>query len=105
MRPLKTDYYNQKSNARARGIAFELTFEQWLIVWLQSGKLAQRGCRRHQYVMARYRDRGPYAVGNVKIITMSENMIEGQTGRKHSDATKRLMSLAKLGNQNARQYD
>ncbi len=105
MHSLRDRYYDQKSHARARGIAFALTFEQWLIVWVQSGKLEERGRRSHQYVMARFNDRGPYAIGNVKITTMRANMIEAQTGRRHSEATKRLMSVKKRGNQNARKYD
>lgn len=91
---VRDKYWDQVSHAKQRGIAFELTFEQWLVIWFQSGKFEQRGCRSHQYVMARFEDRGPYAVGNVKIITMKENMIEGQTGRRHSEETKRLMSVS-----------
>ena len=60
--------------------------------------------------MARKKDCGPYAVGNVRIITVTENHREvsskirsrnargnkGFLGRKHTEATKGKMRQAKL---------
>lgn len=65
-----------KSGARRRGIPFLLTFSEWLDIWEESGHLAVRGRRRGQYAMARYGDKGPYAVGNVRIILAEENAAE-----------------------------
>jgi hypothetical protein len=65
-------FNRQKMNAAHRGIEFLLTFEEWMRVW--TGKLPSRG--RSGYVMARIGDSGPYAVGNVKIITTQENCKE-----------------------------
>lgn len=76
MQKLRKAYNSQKADARRRGIIFVLTFDQWLRVWKQSGKLAKRGVKRGQYVMARYGDVGPYAIGNIKIITTEKNVIE-----------------------------
>ena len=36
-------YYRHKSRAGSRNIAFLLTFEEWLAIWTESGKFAQRG--------------------------------------------------------------
>ena len=51
-------------------VPFLLTFAQWWYIWRRSGKWEQRGTLPHQYCMARKGpDIGPYAMGNVKIIT------------------------------------
>ena len=60
-------------DAARQGIVWMLTFEEWLRIWNESGHLPNRGCRNGQYVMARHGDKGPYAVGNVSIITCNEN--------------------------------
>jgi hypothetical protein len=65
-----------KRSAGRRGVPFLLTFEQWWSIWQQSGRWHERGCVRGKYVMARLGDRGPYAVGNVKIIPCEENSSE-----------------------------
>jgi hypothetical protein len=69
-------FYTQLRNAMARGIDWDLTFDEWMEIWQASGKFAERGLRAGQYVMARNGDTGPYAVGNVKIITTEANIAE-----------------------------
>lgn len=73
---LRKKFKNQRSGATWRGISFELTFEEWLNIWVDSGHLHERGPRKGQYVMARFGDKGPYAIGNVRIITVEENNAE-----------------------------
>lgn len=73
---LRIAYSTQKCTSRLRGIAFLLTFDEWLKEWIDSGHLHERGCKKGNYVMARFGDTGPYAVGNVKIITCGENVSE-----------------------------
>ncbi|MDE2589220.1 MAG: hypothetical protein KGL95_06100 [Patescibacteria group bacterium] len=46
--------------------------------------------------MARFNDTGPYALGNVKIITNSENLSEGNLGKIVSEETKKLMSTTNI---------
>jgi hypothetical protein len=75
-------YANHKSNAKQRGIPFLLTFEQWLAIWIASGRLDERGHFKGQYVMARFKDRGAYETGNVRIITVSENGTEKKVDAK-----------------------
>jgi hypothetical protein len=67
-------FMGHKYNAEGNGVRFELTFDEWLQIWTDSGFLDQRG--QGKYVMARLGDKGPYAVGNVKIITAAENVRE-----------------------------
>jgi hypothetical protein len=73
-------------NARARDIEFLLTYSEWLKVWQDSGHLSERGRKLGQYVMARFGDKGPYAVGNVRIITITENLAEGVVNRNLGDS-------------------
>jgi hypothetical protein len=64
----------QRRNAERRGIEFCLSFEWWCEIWRRH--FSKRGRNRGQYVMARRGDRGPYRLGNVKIITIEENSRE-----------------------------
>lgn len=65
----------QRGTAKSRGIGWEITFAEWWKVWSESGHWSERG-RAHVgvYVMARFGDVGPYKVGNVEIITHSQNI-------------------------------
>lgn len=74
--PEKTAYMKHRQDAKMRGVPWLITFEEWWSVWDASGKWPERGHCSGQYVMARYGDRGPYAVGNVRIITCNENVAE-----------------------------
>jgi hypothetical protein len=70
-------YTRHKANAKRRGVAFELTFEQWFKLWAGSGHFDQRHNKSADgYVMARIADRGPYAVGNVIIKPHRANVAE-----------------------------
>lgn len=77
----KLAFQSQRNSARERGIAWELTFDQWLAIWLDSGKLEKRGRTKGCYVMARPGDVGPYAIGNVYITTHSDN---AKTAQSHN---------------------
>lgn len=66
-------YTQQKSSAQNRGIPFELSFGQWLRIWVDSGKLEQRGTGKESYVMSRKGDAGGYTVDNVVIATTQAN--------------------------------
>lgn len=75
----KHQFYIHRYSA-LKSVGFELTFEEWLKIWMDSGHWHERGRGKDRYVMARFGDKGPYKVGNVKIITLSENTTEGQLG-------------------------
>jgi len=74
-------YAVQRRSAIKRGIKFDLTFTEWWSIWQQSGYWYHRGCCRGQYVMARFGDKGPYAISNVAIVLVSQNAIEGNRNR------------------------
>lgn len=77
MQKLRNAYNVQKYDAtKRRGISFELTFEEWLDIWVRSKRLQQRGNVRGKYVMARFGDQGPYAIENVRIVSVEQNSRE-----------------------------
>jgi len=86
----KQQYSHQKSfckthdkrDAAGNPVEMKMSFEQWLHVWIDSGKYHLRGCRKGQFVMARKDDLGHYAVGNVQIIPHAENVSFAQSGEK-----------------------
>jgi hypothetical protein len=59
-----------------RNVQWDLTFEDWLDIWLQSGHLHERGKGIGKYCMARKNDAGPYAVGNVYITLHQQNNVD-----------------------------
>lgn len=87
LKKLKQAYGSQRKTANTRKdlngapIQFLLTFEQWLDVWVQSGKLSERGPKRGQYCMSRVGDVGPYEVGNVFIQLSTENKAQANRSR------------------------
>lgn len=96
LRKLREDFHIHRWNAKMRSVDFSLSFGEWLGIWIASGKILRRGCRRGQYVMARHNDRGAYALNNVSIVLASENTAEahrGKPGTPHSAETRRLLSM------------
>jgi hypothetical protein len=67
-------YTRHKANAKRRGITFDLSFDEWWGIWTESRRWSQRGWKPGQFVMSRYGDEGPYAVGNVYISGAKRNL-------------------------------
>jgi hypothetical protein len=74
--PNKAKFAGAKGVAKYRGIPFRLTFDEWMSIWLASGKWDRRGWRRGQFVMARPGDKGAYEIGNVIICLAEDNRAE-----------------------------
>jgi predicted transcriptional regulator len=66
-------WHSQRRNSINRGIEWNLKLWEWWRIWQESGKWAQRGKRKGEYVMCRFGDVGAYEVGNVYIATASHN--------------------------------
>lgn len=81
-------FYAQKGCAVDRGIGWEFTFESWLEFWMASGKWSERGQASGEYCMARNGDVGPYAIGNVRIITNAQNAKERDSNSPPSERKK-----------------
>lgn len=88
LRKLRNAYNVQKKTQARRNpdrnghrIRVTMTFEEWLRVWIDSGRLHLRGSGRGKFCMARKDDLGDYAVNNVVIKACEENSREGKLGR------------------------
>jgi hypothetical protein len=90
-------YTQQKSNAKGRGIAFLLTFDEWKQIWVESGKWEQRGRGANKYCMCRFGDQGCYEFGNVFIGLGKINVRDGNLGKADSEETKRKKSESLKG--------
>lgn len=75
----------QKKNAQARCIPWELTLSQWWKTWQQSGHWRDRGRTLGKFGMCRLNDIGPYAVDNVYIATGTENIQDYYVNRRAAD--------------------
>ena len=91
------DFMTHRRNAKKRNIEFALTYEEWLNIWQQSGKLEYKGRTKGSYNMCRYGDIGPYAVGNVYIDKAEVNAGLATLGKPKSIEQKLKMSKAQKG--------
>jgi len=69
----KKAYDDQKRHAEDRGIEWSMPYEDWLEIWLLSGKWSERGRKSGQYCMCRIGDTGPYSKRNCFISTTDKN--------------------------------
>ena len=104
LRSLRNAYNVQKKTQTRRKpdrnghrIQVTMTFEEWLQVWVESGKLPLRGNGRGKFCMARKDDLGDYAVGNVEIKACEENSREAKLGRSQTASTRDKMSSSREG--------
>lgn len=80
-------YYQKRNDANERHIMFVLTFEEYCKLIYDAGlKSSDLGWGKtsngNHYVLARYHDLGPYAVGNCRFIPQSQNMYEASINSK-----------------------
>lgn len=93
---LFNSYNSQRRNCTGRRdvndqpIQWKLSFEEWLSIWIASGKIGLRGKGRDFYCMGRIGDAGDYVVGNVEIISFSENVRRARKTESHSTHLKRV---------------
>lgn len=80
----KRRYHAHKGVAKQRNVPFELSYDEWINIWLASDKYDLRGTGKGKYCMSRKGDIGPYAVNNVFIQLHTNNIIDAQLGKKKS---------------------
>jgi hypothetical protein len=73
---MKKAFKQQKGRARQRGVAFEMSFDQWREFWTIDDRWSRRGTGADNLVMSRIGDKGAYVVGNVICQTQRENGLE-----------------------------
>jgi hypothetical protein len=69
-------YWQQKTNAKRRGIAWEFTFETWWQLWEASGMWEQRGAAAGYYCLSRRGDAGAYSPDNCAVMLFEANATE-----------------------------
>lgn len=74
MRAARRAYVQQRNGARHRGIDWEFTFDAWWEIWQPYWHL--RGPGKNGLCMAREKDEGPYAPGNVYLTTNLGNLMD-----------------------------
>lgn len=84
-------------DANGKPIQFLLTFEDWWDIWQKSGKWAERGNKRQQYVMSRKKDLGPYDIDNVEIIRGIDNVRLGRNPENVSILKQMVVQCPKCG--------
>lgn len=78
-RKIRQKYTNKRDHAKARNIAFKLSFEGYKALMQLAGiTVCQIGRASNDYHLARYGDNGPYDILNCRFITAYENHLEGQ---------------------------
>ena len=78
---IKWAYADHKSRAKKRNLSLTLSFDEWLAIWTNSGKLDLRGRGAGKYCMSRVGDKGGYDMGNVFIQSFSANSADAHTGK------------------------
>ena len=90
-------YKAQRARAKVRRLAFTLTFEQWLKIWVESGHFMNRGRGAGKYCMSRFGDLGGYEIGNVHIQPCVENSREAAPGAASKLAAEKASVRAEIG--------
>jgi len=90
-------YRSQGYSAKERNIEFNLTWQEWITWWIDTGHVAERGAHKDEYVMSRFNDTGPYELGNIKCITQGENKRESCLNPAQMKRTAAGVRKAKLG--------
>lgn len=108
MDDFKEVYDRKIRNAKARGVEFLLTFEQFQSLWIESGKWRERGLKKGQYVMARVTGYGteeeahdgdlPYEQDCVQIILSTENSSAAKKGREVGPPSKETKAKIRAAN-------
>ncbi|HEN3551579.1 TPA: hypothetical protein U5E08_003949 [Yersinia enterocolitica] len=71
-------FKSQRSNARVRGVEWNLLFWDWWMIWKESGHWERRGRGIGHYCMCRKEDLGAYEKGNVYIDLSPNNSVLGR---------------------------
>ena len=66
-------YLDHRLGSARRGVAFEMSFEEWWAWWLEDGRWNHRGHMPDDLCMARIGDTGPYSIDNVYCCTNRQN--------------------------------
>lgn len=83
VQPWGTRYSRHKAQAKFRGEPYELTAEEYHMVWLKSGKHTEIGTGKHNWVLKRLDERAPWHVSNVAVVP--RNCYSQSKRRRYTD--------------------
>ena len=69
-------FCKQRSRAKSRKIDWQLTFDQWMDIWDNSGQWENMGKGVGLFMMCRVKEPGPYSIENVYIGTGKQNQAD-----------------------------
>lgn len=71
--PARYSFRNLKNRAKQRGIAFELTFDEFAAFCNETDYLEKKGREPHSYTIDRIKTHLPYCYSNLRILTHAQN--------------------------------
>lgn len=80
--PVKAAYYDLRTNAKRRGIFFDLTLEQFEKFCFKTEYLQGKGKTAESYSVDRIIESKGYTDGNLQVLTLSENTQKENLRRK-----------------------
>lgn len=72
--PIRASYQALKDNAKRRGKAFLLTFEEFKQFAIETKYYKKKGIYKKNYHIDRIDENGPYSVDNIQVLTNTENV-------------------------------
>jgi len=90
-------FFQQRRQAKQRGVEWQLDYWRWLEIWQTSGHLHERGRQKGQWQMCRLADIGPYASSNVRIDRMEINASEAQITKNRIRLARQKAACAAAG--------
>jgi len=87
-------YSFHKAHAKARGLAFDLSFAEWWSLW--EPYWAQRGRKPGQYCMTRNNDTGGYVMGNVSVKPVAGNLSDQLVSGAHKTRTLSASDISEI---------
>ena len=74
--PIRTSYYNLRTNAKRRGKEFNLTLEEFTKFAIETEYINKRGKTAKSYSIDRMDNSKGYSIDNIMVLTLSENSIK-----------------------------
>lgn len=85
-------FRNLKSHAKARGIEFGLTFEQFKSFAIETDYIRRRGQKSTSFVIDRIDPGKGYVIDNIQVLTNSANTVKNVTLERSYDYVARKMN-------------
>lgn len=85
-------FLTQRQNAKKRNIDWQLTEQEWIDWWEETGHLNDRGRGKGKWLMARFNDTGPYSLTNIFCHQHGSNVSDAQKGKPKSIEQRAKMS-------------